>query len=79
MSRNYLFPFYAGMVMPKGVRWRHLVEGVAGRIREAGIIDQLLRNDIPPRFLLKEKQESELTVTKILTDCATVYDNSTVL
>ena len=62
MSKNYLFPFYAGMVMPKGVRWRPLVEDVAARIREGGIIDHLLRNDIPPRFLLKERQESELNV-----------------
>ena len=55
VSKKYLFPFYAGMILPKHRTWKNDLERTAQRLIQGGIINQRIRHHIPSRFL----EESE--------------------
>ena len=44
---------YAAFGMPKGAPWHEEINNIVHRLVDAGIVDQLIRSYIKPKYLIK--------------------------
>lgn len=54
-GRDVIFPFYGGMVVPKGSIWKADFDAIVRRLKEGGIIEQIILSYVPLPFLSKAK------------------------